>query len=318
MTAPETTDWVTQVLDRLDGLIDLVRSKTTSPIAFVARVLVYGLLAAVMGAVVDAPPGLNNRVTVIAHRGASADTPENTLPAVDLGADMLADFIEIDVRMTRDAELVAIHDITLARTTDVEIRYPDRAPWDVGDFTLDEIRTLDAGSWFGEEFAGTGVPTLQQVLAIVHGRAGLLLEVKRPALYPGIAKAIVAELDGAGWPRTDAQAGPLVVQSFDWAFMKAFKALAPEVPVGLLGCPQSQGQIAELSAWADQINPRHRRVADFVETVHQHQMVSWPYTVDAPRRMRELIALGIDGIITNRPNVLIGVLEENRQVDRAA
>ncbi|MDQ3422939.1 MAG: glycerophosphodiester phosphodiesterase, partial [Actinomycetota bacterium] len=69
-----------------------------------------------MGAVVDAPPGLNNRVTVIAHRGASADTPENTLPAVDLGADMLADFIEIDVRMTRDAELVAIHDITLART----------------------------------------------------------------------------------------------------------------------------------------------------------------------------------------------------------
>ncbi|MDQ3422623.1 MAG: glycerophosphodiester phosphodiesterase, partial [Actinomycetota bacterium] len=244
--------------------------------------------------------------------------PENTLPAVDLGADMLADFIEIDVRMTRDAELVAIHDITLARTTDVEIRFPDRAPWDVGDFTLDEIRTLDAGSWFGEEFAGTGVPTLQQVLAIVHGRAGLLLEVKRPALYPGIAKAIVAELDGAGWPRTDAQAGPLVVQSFDWAFMKAFKALAPEVPVGLLGCPQSQEQIAELSAWADQINPRHRRVADFVETVHQHQMVSWPYTVDAPRRMRELIALGIDGIITNRPNVLIGVLEENRQVDRAA
>jgi glycerophosphoryl diester phosphodiesterase len=258
-------------------------------------------------------PG-HDRVTVIAHRGASADAPENTLPAVDLGAEVKADFVEVDVQMTRDDELVIIHDTTLRRTTDVEARFPDRAPWSVGDFTLAEIRTLDAGSWYDTRYAGSKVPTLQEVLDTLRGRAGLLLEVKAPELYPGIAEAVVAELDGEGWLRSGPRARRLVVQSFNWDFMREFNRLAPRVPAGLLGGPPSRQQLAELSTWADQVNPSHTRVTSgFVELVHRYGMATWPYTVDDPQRMRALVELDVDGIITNRPGVLIDVLAERRQ-----
>jgi glycerophosphoryl diester phosphodiesterase len=274
------------------------------------------LVAGAPGALAQDPPNSSNApdsVEVIAHRGASAYAPENTLPAVDLGADMRADYVEIDVHMSSDGEPVVLHDTTLARTTDVESRYPTLAPWRVADFTFEEIRTLDAGSWFGEKFAGTRIPTLQEVLDTLRGRAGLLLEVKDPALYPGIAEAIVAELNGEGWRQANARAGRLVVQSFDWKFMKEFSALAPEVPAGVLGGPPPEAVMAELSTWADQINPSHTRVtADVVKAVHAHGMETWPYTVNNASRMRELIDLGVDGIITNHPDVLVGVLEEER------
>ncbi|MHA7264646.1 glycerophosphodiester phosphodiesterase [Arthrobacter sp. TMN-37] len=252
----------------------------------------------------------DDRATVIAHRGASADAPENTLPAVDLGAAVKADFVEIDVQRTLDGELVVIHDTTLGRTTDVEAKFPARAPYRVADFTYAEISTLDAGSWFGAGFEGTPVPTLQQVLDTLHGRAGLLLEVKSPELYPGIAGQIAAALDSEGWLNADARAGRLVVQSFNWDFMREFNALAPEVPAGLLGGPPAAEEYAELSTWADQINPSHTRVTEeFVATVHQYGMETWPYTIDDPDRMRALAALGVDGIITNKPALLSGVLK---------
>jgi glycerophosphoryl diester phosphodiesterase len=93
--------------------------------------------------------------------------------------------------------------------------------------------------------------------------------------------------------------------------MAAFNQLAPEVPAGLLGGPPAPEQIAELSTWADQINPSHTRIApEVIQTVHQYGMDTWPYTIDDPQRMRELIVLGVDGIITNRPTALQDVLEQ--------
>lgn len=297
------------------------RARARRTRTFFTGLLAAGMLstgAAAAHAEAPAAAGAQDEPTVIAHRGASAQAPENTLPAVDLGADMKADFVEIDVQMTKDGELVVIHDTTLDRTTDVESKFPNRAPYNVGDFTLEEIRTLDAGSWFSAEYAGTKVPTLQEVLDTLRGRAGLLLEVKSPALYPGIAEAIVAELDGEGWLQADARSGRLVVQSFDWDFMAEFNSLAPAVPAGLLGGPPSDAEMAELSTWADQINPNHNRVdAEFIETVHEYGMVTWPYTIDDPERMRELAALGVDGIITNYPAVLIDLLREGPQQEAA-
>ncbi|WP_307843319.1 glycerophosphodiester phosphodiesterase family protein [Arthrobacter sp. MSA 4-2] len=273
------------------------------------------LAAGITGAAAE--PAKEGRTTVIAHRGASADAPENTLPAVDLGAAVKADFVEIDVQRTLDGELVVIHDTTLGRTTDVETKFPGRAPYRVADFTYAEISTLDAGSWFGPGFAGTQVPTLQQVLDTLHGRAGLLLEVKSPELYPGIGADIAAELDSEGWLKADARAGRLVVQSFNWDFMREFNALAPEVPAGLLGGPPAPAEYAELSTWADQINPSHTRVTSaFVDLVHQYGMETWPYTVDDPQRMRALTALGVDGIITNKPALLTDLLKTDAAATR--
>ncbi|BFO20579.1 hypothetical protein SHKM778_69670 [Streptomyces sp. KM77-8] len=124
---------------------------------------------------------------MIAHRGASAYAPENTLAAVDKAAALGVDWVENDVQRTRDGELVVLHDDSLQRTTDVEEVFPDRAPWKVSDFTAAEIARLDAGSWFDAAYAGARVPTLEQFVHRVeaHGQK-LLLEIKNPQLYPGI------------------------------------------------------------------------------------------------------------------------------------
>lgn len=260
------------------------------------------------------PRYLDRPLTVIAHRGASAYAPENTVPAFDLAVTMGADVVETDVQMTRDGQLVCVHDTTLARTTDARLRYPYRAPWSVGDLTLAEIRSLDAGSWFDGSFAGTRVPTLQETLEAVDGRAGLLLEFKRPALYPGIADAAVAELVRAGWLGGPVRDAPLVAQSFDWGFMGRFNALAPTVTAGLLGRLPSSRRMRELSGWASQVNPADRCVsARVVEAAHRNDLVVCPWTVDSGARMRELVALGVDGIITNRPDVLLDVALDSRQ-----
>jgi len=269
-----------------------------------------GLLmtSAPAGALGAPRPSFSRRsVTVIAHRGASAAAPENTLPAIALAAEMSADLVEVDVQMTRDGELVVIHDTTLRRTTDASVRFPRQGPWNVADFTLDQIRSLDAGSWFDTRFAGIVVPTLAEVLDTLWGRAGLLLEIKAPALYPRIASTVAAELDRRGW--LDAPPQPLVVQSFDWDVMRAFNRLAPQVTVGLLGGAPSLRQLSGVSAWADQLNTHHRLTsARLVHRVHASGMATWPYTVDDPHRMRSLIESGVDGIISNRPDLLAALL----------
>ena len=131
----------------------------------------------------------------IAHRGASGEVAENTLAAVRRAVELGADMVEIDVRRSKDGALVLMHDATLTRTTDVERVFPRRARWHVGDFTYDELRRLDAGSWRSPAFAGEPVATLAEVLDVIGAsRTGLLLELKSPELYPGIVGDVAAQL----------------------------------------------------------------------------------------------------------------------------
>ncbi|HZJ39575.1 MAG TPA: glycerophosphodiester phosphodiesterase family protein, partial [Demequina sp.] len=199
-------------------------------------------------------------VTVVnaAHRGASAYFPENTLLSFREGIALGGDFAELDVQRSKDGELVVIHDTGLARTTNVEELFPDRAPWKVSDFTYSEMRGLDAGSWKDPKFAGEQIPTLaESIQTIRNGRAGMLLEIKAPDLYPGIEGDVAAEMNTfPGYIRSAVSAGRLIVQSFSVDSMKAFKELEPSVPVGLLGTP-TIAQLPEVATWADQINPHH-------------------------------------------------------------
>ncbi|MDA3629738.1 glycerophosphodiester phosphodiesterase family protein [Saccharopolyspora sp. WRP15-2] len=245
-------------------------------------------------------------VAAIAHRGASAYAPENTLAAVRLGVQMRADLVEIDVQQTEDGALVVAHDNTLERTTDVEQKFPDRAPWRISDFTLDEIRTLDAGSWKAPEFAGEQVPTLAEVLDVLQrGRAGLLLEAKSPELYPGIAERIAGELQARpSWVRPDPEARNLVVQSFDWDFVRHFHDLLPQVQVGVLGAP-TEAELADVATYSNQVNPNQAQATpEYIAAVHEHGMRINPYTVNDAAQMRILIERGVDGIISDRPDVL--------------
>ena len=273
-----------------------------------AGALVLALLVVLAAPAAAAP----REPLVIAHRGASHAAPENTLTAIDQALALGADVVEVDVQMTRDRALVLLHDLSLARTTDVETRFPDRAPWHVGDFTLDEVRTLDAGSWKSPAFAGERIPTLDDALAAVRGRAGLLLEIKAPHRHPGIEAAVASALTTDGTPVGPADArDDVVVQSFDRHSVAAFARLQPGVDTAqLVGGPVSAGELQLIAAYADAVNPYHAGVdPGFVAAAHAAGLRVNPYTVDRPRRIDELLDAGVDGIITDVPDVALRTRE---------
>ncbi|MEU4833463.1 glycerophosphodiester phosphodiesterase family protein [Streptosporangium sp. NPDC023615] len=238
----------------------------------------------------------------VAHRGASAYAPENTMAAFELAYEQGAGMIELDVQETRDHRLVLMHDTTLTRTTDAERVFPGRAPWRVGDLTLAEIRMLEAGSWFGADHEGEPVPTLGEVLrAMGGGRIGLLLEIKAPRLYPGIEARVADELRRhPSW----LVPGRLAVQSFDWNSMRVFHRAMPRVAIGLLGTP-AVAELPGLARFADQINPPYGDVTpEYVGRVHRHGMKVLTWTVDDPAVMRRMVSYRVDGVITNRPDLM--------------
>lgn len=247
---------------------------------------------------------------VVAHRGASAYAPENTLAGVDKANDLNIEWVENDVQRTSDGELVVMHDETLERTTDAEEIFPDRSPWKVGDFTAEEIAQLDAGSWFAPEFAGERVPTLEKFLErMTRNDQKLLLELKKPELFSGIEREVVGELRDKGWLAEDKREG-LSIQSFNADSVRTVHELAPSVTTGFLGTPA----VSELSAYAqftDQINPRYTEVTtEYVDAVkalrgaHGAPLEVFTWTVDDAQDAERVAALGVDGIISNRPDVI--------------
>ncbi|GHH35201.1 glycerophosphodiester phosphodiesterase [Streptomyces candidus] len=252
---------------------------------------------------------------MIAHRGASGQAPENTLAAVDAAKRMGVVWVENDVQRTKDGELVVVHDDNLARTTNVEQVFPGRAPWKIKDFTAAEIRRLDAGSWFGPAHRGARVPTLKQYVDRVEKhRQKLLLEIKNPALYPGIEKDIVAVLRKEGWLDRAHVHSRLVVQSFSAPSLRAVHTLRPDVTTGFLGTP-AVADLPKYAAYTDQINPQHGTIsAAYVAAVHRlkgahgKRLRVNTWTVDDAVNAKKVRGYGVDGIITNRPDVVRAAL----------
>ncbi|CAL9391619.1 Glycerophosphodiester phosphodiesterase [Streptomyces sp. enrichment culture] len=247
----------------------------------------------------------------IAHRGASGYAPENTLAAVDAARALDIRWVENDVQRTRDGELVVMHDATLSRTTDVEEVFPDRAPWRVADFTAAEIAQLDAGSWFDPLYAGERVPTLEQYLRHLD-RTGqnLLLEIKRPELYPGIEADILGELRSEGWLDRRHVRSKLVIQSFGADSVRAVHDQAPAVRTGFLGTPAVE-ELPRYARFSDQINPPHTTLTEeYVRQVHALKgphgkpLEVFTWTVNSAEAARRVAAMGVDGIISNYPDVV--------------
>lgn len=249
----------------------------------------------------------------IAHRGASAYAPENTLAAFEKAAALDATVAETDVQRTADGELIVMHDTNLVRTTDAEEVFPGRDSYAIADFTMAELDRLDAGSWFDPAFAGEPVPTLRETLDLLRDlHVGLLLEVKSPELYPGIEQDIADELTADPYWLAPAP-NRLVIQSFDWESMRRSQELLPSVPHGLLG-RVDEADLATYAEWADQVNPSYTTVdAAYIQAVHDAGMVVNVYTVNDADAMRAQIAAGVDGIISNYPDVLRNVIAEENQ-----
>ncbi|MGP4004240.1 glycerophosphodiester phosphodiesterase [Streptomyces sp. 8N706] len=252
-----------------------------------------------------------HRPVVVAHRGASAYAPENTLAAVDKADDLGITWVENDVQRTKDGALVVIHDTDLKRTTNVEQVFPDRAPWKVSDFTLEEIRQLDAGSWFSSAYAGARVPTLQDYLERVSAhRQKLLLEIKAPELYPGIELQTLLELRRSGWLDHHHVHRKLIIQSFSADSVQTVHKLRPDVKTGFLGTPDV-GDLGKYAEYVDQINPSHKTVTpQYIAALHQlrgahgRQLEAYTWTVNDGPTAARLKGYGVDGIITNTPDVV--------------
>ena len=272
-----------------------------------AALLVTVLAVAVpAGGATAAPPD----VAVIGHRGSGAMAPENTLAAIRLALRQGADYVENDIMRTKDGRLVITHDLSLARTTDVEQVFPDRTSYQVADYTLAEIKQLDAGSWFGAEFAGQRILTLREWVEAVGSSAGMLLEAKDPWAFPGIETDIDKELRSIPTFVQALRKGKVIMQSGDEPWLRAYNQLAPDVPVALLYYTRpTDEQLVSASTWLDAVNPALGNIDQaIVDRTHQLGLKTYVWTVNHGSDMNRGIDWGVDGIITDYPGVLVQVL----------
>ena len=276
-----------------------------------------------------------SKKTLVAHRGASAYAPEHTLSAYRLAIEQGADFVEQDLAVTKDGILICLHDASLERTTNVEELFPGRVTtqtiegrtrkaWLANDFTLAEIKTLDAGSWFDKKFAGEQIPTFDEAIAAIRGKAGIFPELKTPEIYAGrdvkFEEMVAAALDknGLRGPKADPKT-PVILQTFGQSSARRLAEIKIGVPVALLlGSAEGFQTAAQIKAWKGIVQgfgPAKQIVLknpDFVKWAHAEGMTVTPYTfrsadpgtfTDVTAEMSHyLYTLGVDAVFTDNPD----------------
>ncbi len=249
-----------------------------------------------------------SRPLVIAHRGFSAFAPENTLSAFRLGLAAGADLIELDYHHTRDGVPLVIHDGTWDRTTDATNRWGGQK-LAVAEYPLERARVLDAGRWFGPQWAGEKLPTLEEAIAVIQAQGVTLVERKA-----GDAETMARLLRDRGW------VNQLVVQAFDWEYLRRLRELEPRQILGALGPParladgrEPSGFEKPLSAgWLDEVEKTGAQVVVWnrelsgaaVQLAHARGLKVWVYTINEPALAGVLLDLGVDGIITDNPAII--------------
>jgi glycerophosphoryl diester phosphodiesterase len=251
-----------------------------------AGVVAIGVLAAVGVALLMFLVTRTQRpVSVIAHRGASAEAPENTLAAFRLGIEQKADFIELDVQESADGEVVVVHDSDL-----MKLGGPPRKIWEM---TAAELRAVDIGSRIDPKYAGEGVPTLADVLALAKGRIGVIVELKSYGHNDRLEEKVVALVEAAGMEKA------CQFMSLDHAMVAKMNRLRPEWRVGLLAA-KTLGDILTvpsdfLAVEAGMANAR------FVRRVHRAGRDIYVWTVNDPASILLTMSVGVDGLISDRP-----------------
>jgi glycerophosphoryl diester phosphodiesterase len=248
------------------------------------------------------------RPLVIGHRGYAQFAPENTIPSFDLAMAAGVDLVELDCRQSKDGVLVVIHDPELRRTTNArQLWKRDRLK--VHFRTAHELHQLDAGAWFGRQFAGAQIPTLTKAIERIAKRSIALIERKT-----GDPETFVKVL------REKGVMNRVVVQSFDWAFLQRLHALAPDLMIGALGPPTNlcngrrpralfrrfnkswlrelQKAGARIAVWNQQVS------AKAVRQAHEQGIKVWIYTVNTRQRARRLFRMHVDGMISDNPSLI--------------
>ena len=242
---------------------------------------------------------------VIAHRGVSGSYPENTLSAFQAAIDIRAEMVELDVSISEDGIPVVVHDKTVDRTTDFE--------GDVQSFSVKELKKMEVGAWFSEEFRGEEFPTLREPLYLMKGQIPLNIEIKTEAVSDVInggivdkALQIVKELDMSSW---------VIFSSFDYRVMEHLNALDVQMPKALLYETSQSGELmpSELvkKYQVDVFNCSYRQLSqEWIADLQAHQIPYLVYTVNDPELMKELIEKGVSGMFTDFPQELLKIVEK--------
>jgi glycerophosphoryl diester phosphodiesterase len=239
---------------------------------------------------------------VVAHRGASEELPENTLAAFRSARAAGAQVVEFDVHQTKDGAWVVMHDETCDRTTDAVVRF-GRKGVRLDELSLAQVRELDAGSWRGKQFAGEKVPTLEETLAAI---APAVPMVERKG---GDAQALADELRRLG------ALDKVLVQSFDWEWLAAFRKAAPDCVLGALGGKElTAARLAELGRLGVHFVHWDHRTLRLEDVSALRGKVTWfgVYTVDPDLSLLGAAAFGCDFVTTNRPARLVALRQQGR------
>lgn len=242
--------------------------------------------------------------TVLGHRGSKGHAPENTLISFERAIEQGSTMLELDIHVTRDRQLAVIHDGSVDRTTD--------GSGLVHEMTLPELQQLDAGYWFGPDFVGQRIPSLEQVIELAKGRVYLNVEIKvggvNPVrvVYPDIVDLLADTLSA-----TD-MADEVVVSSFHHPYLTELKQRLPSVRVALLHNKPVDDLFALAAREGWEAVHTHVGLVDtmFVQTAHDHGIRVRAWNPNDVETMKELIDLGVDGIGTDFPDVLRGLAQK--------
>jgi glycerophosphoryl diester phosphodiesterase len=256
----------------------------------------------------------------IGHRGASGYAPEHTIPAYDLALEQGADYIEIDLQMTKDGVLVAMHDDTLDRTADAPEGVPKRfCSGPVIKRTLEQIKQCDVGSWFSPEYAGEQMPTLEEIFQRYGTSVNYYIETKNPEAAPGMEEELLRLMEKYELIKPAAQDWQVLIQSFSAESLMKIHEMNSSLPLIQLyfstkTSESIQASLAEVSTYAVGIGPSMTDVdAALVEAAHALCLDVHPYTVNETDEMKALIALGVDGMFTNFPDRLEELLGKSAE-----
>lgn len=232
-------------------------------------------------------------VIVTAHRGASGLTPENTMSAMLKAIEIGSDYAELDVQETKDGVLVLLHDSSLKRTAGM-----DQNIWEIDYASLNGI---DVGTWFDSKFAGEPIPTLEAVIDAVYGKMKLNIELKMTGHEQQLVERVVALVEKKNFISN------CILTSFDFEAINRVKELNNKIKAGYIFSTLPEN-IDVFTAHVELLSVKFALVdEEFVKKAHANNKEVHVYTVNEPEEMKRLIKLGVDSIITDRPDILLNM-----------
>lgn len=227
-----------------------------------------------------------SRTSIASHRGYSMVAPENTLPAIEAAIDSRSEYAEVDLQLSKDGNLVLMHDRSLYRTTGVKK--------DISSMTLDQLKTLDAGSWFGDEFSNTTIPTLAEAIELAQGRIKLNLHVKSYQKDDDLINALIQIIDETEFEEQ------CIISSTSYPLLQGINARNPNLKLGLILSSYYTNYIRE--DFIDFYSIRSSYInKSMVERIHLQGKEIHGWTVNSPTEIERMKSISVDCIITDNP-----------------